>query len=591
MKDLVEFFYSNNLTKFSFDESGYRLCVQVPSTFEIDNNIDDAHRGMMRLKIRVFHLDLNRNGSFVSEQAAKEAMPTIKNRPILAYIHQLDNGEWDFETHNMSVRTDDDGKEYYEYDEKQIGSFTEEDPFFEYDEELDKVYVCAYAYISEDYTRACDILRSKGGTKNSVELQIEDLAFNAKDKYLELKKFYISASTLLGSYDDGTEVREGMLGSRADIVDFSEKNNSILFNNQNFINQIADAVVLRLSNKAETSANNNIEEGGKDLSMFDELLKKYNITIDDITFEYESLTDEELEAKFAEVFESGEKFDDEEGAPDVSGSDPSDVSDEPNSDSDSNPDEPGDDDSSDNESDDDDPGDDEPGDDGDDDGESDLDKVNDEKPDKKKKKYTVQCGDKTFNFSISLSEILSSMSELVNATYSESDNDWYMVDVYDQDKYVVFVGCWTGAAYRQSYKVRNDVYSLVGDRIPVKQRYVTADEEAELDKMKNNYSAIEAKLQKYESEPEKIIVLKSEDYATIRNSNEYIELLEEKNHFDLSVEEVKNKLDDILLSYAKAGKLEFASDNDKKYPSVKKLINNSTNKKSSRYGNLFADKK
>ena len=30
-----------------------------------------------------------------SEEAAKDAMPTIKNRPILAAIHQLDNGEWD----------------------------------------------------------------------------------------------------------------------------------------------------------------------------------------------------------------------------------------------------------------------------------------------------------------------------------------------------------------------------------------------------------------------------------------------------------------------------------------------------------------
>jgi hypothetical protein len=42
---------------------------------------------MMRLKIRVFHIDANRNGSFVSKKAAKDAMPTIKNRPVMAYIH------------------------------------------------------------------------------------------------------------------------------------------------------------------------------------------------------------------------------------------------------------------------------------------------------------------------------------------------------------------------------------------------------------------------------------------------------------------------------------------------------------------------
>lgn len=87
MEDLLWFFKKNNLTKFSSADSGYKLCVQIPTTFEVDENVDDAHRGMMRLKIRVFHLDLNRNGSFVSEKAAKDAMPTIKNRPIMAYIH------------------------------------------------------------------------------------------------------------------------------------------------------------------------------------------------------------------------------------------------------------------------------------------------------------------------------------------------------------------------------------------------------------------------------------------------------------------------------------------------------------------------
>ena len=128
----------------------------------------------------------------------------------------------------MTIETDENGNGHFEYQEKQVGSFDESEPFFEYDKELDKTYVCAYAYISEDYTRACDIIRRKGGTKNSVELSIEELAYNAKEGYLELQKFYVSASTLLGSYNDGTEVAEGMLGSRADIVDFSEKNNSIL---------------------------------------------------------------------------------------------------------------------------------------------------------------------------------------------------------------------------------------------------------------------------------------------------------------------------------------------------------------------------
>jgi hypothetical protein len=155
---------------------------------------------------------------------------------------------------------------------------------------------------------------------------------------------------------------------------------------------------------------------------------------------------------------------------------------------------------------------------------------------------------------------------------------------------LVFVGCWTGAAYKQNYKVRNDVYSLVGDRVPVKCCYLTSDEEAELDKMRSNYSSIESKLAKYEAEPEKIAVLESDDYASIRESEEFAALREEKNHFDLSVDEVKGKLDEILLTYAKAGKIEFADDSKKRYPNMKKLFTNNKNNKSSRYGNLFAKK-
>ena len=569
MEDLLQFFLTNNLTKFSSADSGYKLSVQIPAKFEVEDSVDEDHRGMMRLKFRIFHLDLNRNGSFVSEDAAKDAMPTIKDRPVMAYIHQLDNGDWDFETHNMTLKEDEDGNEFVEYEERQVGSFSQEEPFFEYDEELDKTFVCAYAYISEEYTKACDIIRRKGGTKNSVELVIEELAFNAKEKYLDLKKFYVSASTLLGSYSDGREVSEGMIGSRADIVDFSMQNNSVLSNDE-LINSIADAVVQRLSNNAEFSAKK-IKEGGKDLNKFEELLNKYNKTLEDITFEYENLSDEELEIAFKDTFE-GEVSENDEAESEAEGDNNTPSENEEISNESENEEEFADDSLNDEAN------------------SEEVEENSENYNEDSSKKYSVNCGDKTYTFSVSISEILSAMSELVNATYSESDNDWYMVDVYPDEKSVVFVGCWTGKAYKQNYKVRNDVYSLVSDRVPVKARYVTADEEVELDKMRSNYSAIESKLAKYESEPEKIAIFDSADYASICNSDEFIALREEKNHFDLSVDEVKNKLDEMLLSYAKSGKLEFAADDEKKYPNTKKLFGGNKNKKPSRYGNLFANK-
>ena len=135
IEDLVKFCEEQKLYSFNSKETGYKLSVQVPANFEVDENIDDDHRGMLKLKFRIFHTGLNRNGSYVSEDAAKNAMPTIKNRPILAYIHQLDDGSWDFESHNMEYIAHEDGTYEIEYLEKQIGSFDESEPFFEYDEE------------------------------------------------------------------------------------------------------------------------------------------------------------------------------------------------------------------------------------------------------------------------------------------------------------------------------------------------------------------------------------------------------------------------------------------------------------------------
>jgi hypothetical protein len=235
LDDLVLFCKQNNFTKFSAKESGYQLAVQVPTTFEVEDESDDNHRGMLKLKFRILHDGLNRNGSFVSHEAADKASVTIADRPIMAAIHQLDDGSWDFESHEMEIIENEDGEQEINYIEKQVGSFSSEKPFWEHDDELDKDYLCAYGYIAEEYTKAADIIRNKGWTKNSCELSIEELAYNARENYLELKSFYLSASTLLGKRDDGTEIGEGMLGSRADIADFSVENNSVFSQNEKVI--------------------------------------------------------------------------------------------------------------------------------------------------------------------------------------------------------------------------------------------------------------------------------------------------------------------------------------------------------------------
>ena len=222
LDSLYKFFVEQNKSfNFSSKDSGSPIVVTSNGHFAKSN--DDAMPGMLKLKLKNCHIDTNRNGSHISKENMEKAMPTLKYRPILAYIHDLPDGTKDFYAHNMDFVEDENGDTQVVYLEKQVGCFTADDPWLEYDEEMDKTYVMAYAVIPEEYTEAADIIRRKNGTKVSTELVINELSYNAKEKYLDLIDFYFGGTTLLGADEEGNEIGEGMLGARGDIEDFCHK--------------------------------------------------------------------------------------------------------------------------------------------------------------------------------------------------------------------------------------------------------------------------------------------------------------------------------------------------------------------------------
>lgn len=228
LEQLHQYFVYNNVSmKFNAKEQNQQIVVSVPATFEIESNSRATYKdvsgetvGMLKMKFKVAHTEKNRNSSFIARENMEKALPTLKYRPILAYIHTPEGGDPDFYAHNFEIKEDVDGNEVIEYLEKQVGCFTADEPYLEYDEEMDKTYVMAYGMIPEGYTQAADIIRRKNGTKVSCELVIDELNYNAKDKQLELIDFYFGGCTLLGCDEDGNPIGEGMEGSRTDIADF-----------------------------------------------------------------------------------------------------------------------------------------------------------------------------------------------------------------------------------------------------------------------------------------------------------------------------------------------------------------------------------
>lgn len=550
--DLLKFCQEQKFAKFSSKDTGYQLALKVPTTFEIDDTVDENHRGMMRLKFRIFHTGLNRNKSYVSKDAAEKAMNTIADRPVLAAIHQLDDGSWDFEGHEMEIVKDEKGKEELRYIESQVGSFSSEPAFWEHDDNLDKDYVCAYAYISEEYTKACEIIRAKQGSKNSCELFIDELSYNAKEKYLELNDFYVNASTLLGSHDDGTEIQEGMEGSRADIADFSVNNNSVKFDKNEKLIELLENLNKTLSNfnKEQTPVQTQSKEGGTNNKMtkFEELLAKYGKTAEDVTFDYAEMSDEELEAKFAEMFDD-------------------DNSDGDNSDNGESG---------------------EPSNDGEGEGEGASDPDGDEGGNISKNELFNKL------FEISFDEIRYALNNLCSVYRNDSEwcyvsqvyENYFIMEDWDSDKY-----------YKQSYEKDGDNISLSGERIEMFAMLLTESEKLSIEDMRSNYAALkEFKeiAEKNELHAQKEAIINADNYSVLTEKDsegnyvnaDFAELVKTMDNYSVEDFETKVKVmhSDYISTHAN-----FSSTNTKENTNSVKILTN-MNKKSKpkkNYGHLF----
>ena len=536
LDNLYDFYVKQGKSvEFSADEEHTNLVVQLPGVMKFES-VNKNTEGLRPVVLQACHTGENKNHSYISERAMKAALPSFSNRPILGYIHEVD-GQPEFYTHCMHL----DENEEVVYDEIPIGNIPEScNAHLEYDEDKDKTYCVVNGYIYEEYApKAIEILEREDECSCSVELSVRELSYNAKDKILQIDDYFYSGVTILGKTPDGEVVQPGMDGANIKLEDFSAESNSFVFDRAEIINSIADAVAERLSDK-------NKNQGKEDETV------DFEEKIEEVTEETEVTSDEveTTEEEVREVEEASEEVVDEtaDETPEVVDSF---ADDDPETEEPEGPEEP----------------------------EVVID--DDTLPPTYKK---VVNG---MEFELSLSDIQNAMYDLVNSTYAESDNDYYGCEIYQDSKTVVMIGMWSGNAYKQSYKVRNGVYSLVGDRVPVRASWLTADEEAELDKMRSNYSVISDKLEKYEVEPEKMEILNSEDYSQIADSTEFAELKNVEKHFDMTVDEVRKAADDILLAYAKGKKIEFAENTtDKKHIGMKQFASKD-NKKSGRYGNLF----
>ena len=550
IEDLIKFCRTNKMYTFSSKESGKPIVVQSIQDFS-SADIEESDDGKLYCKVRVCHTLLNRNKSFISEESMKQAMPTLKYSPLLAKIHQLDDGTWDFHAHDCHMETDEDGNEYVVYDEQQIGTFTADEPYLEYDEKLDKTYVVARVAIPEEYTRAADIIRSKKGTKVSCELIIYECSYNAKEKYLQLDNFRFNGCACLGSEKDGTPIGEGMLGSKLTLEDFSEDNNSLVkFSNQ--LNEM-QAKLNELEARFIINNTNGKEETRVEMNEnFDEVTETEKVT------ETEETTEEEVTVTENESEETVDETSEDETVDEENSEETTDESDEETEDEESTVKE-----------------------------DNACGGGGSGTTKKKKKKNSVENEPMTKTYEISHDDIRYALYNLLSS-YEESDNDWYYITgVYDS--YFVYES-WNGdKIYGQKYTKDNDNVAFDGERYTLHKEYLTDSEYAELQSMRSNYAALKEfkeNAEKNELHAKREEILNSEKYEAVSETEAFKELV--KNMDNYSLEELEKEAKIIFADNFNMETFAVHAEKAQKNSTVKVFANVNKSKKDNRYGNLFS---
>ena len=552
LDDLYNFCKENRFESFSADKQGAPLIVQSFGTFSADDKNSD---GLMSVKLKSCHTGKNRNKSGITDDNMNKYKYTFKGRPILGAIYKTDTGEYEFRAHDMKVI--DDGEDI-EYIEQPIGVISQtEEPYLEYDAEEDKNYLMVSGTIFSDYSRAAEILERRRTCKCSVEIAVEELSYNCDEDYLSIDKFRFSGVTILGYEQDGvTEIQEGMKGSKITIDDFSEKKNSMFSADcQDKLIEILEKLNITL--ESFNNKNQNSEKGGeKVMNKFEELLAKYGKTADEVTFEYENLSDEELEVAFKEAFEEIEDEPEtiveetvvEEVVEEIVNEEPiEELAEEP------------------------------------------TEETTEVVVEESVKEVVEPEENFVLKYELSHDDIRTALYSLLTV---ESGDDYYytwILEVFD-DKFI-YQDYMENKFYRRGYSKDGENVALDENKVEVFNEWLSQAEKDALDALKKDYELLKAFKQSYDEmldRNHKTEVLNKAEYECLADNAEFKQLRTDMDKF--SVEEISTKADLIFAAHMKT-KMEFtAKDEGKKKPTVLGFnMDTKKDKKKKAYGNLFND--
>lgn len=505
--------------------------------YSVDTSFDDER--FLKLRLRVCHDGVSPNKTYFTKETMEKANETIAYIPILANVKIGSNGKPQLSSHDMHVEEDklNDGEYKVIYDETPIGLVPASEINNCTIEEFNgKNYTFVDCYIWREYSNYAEqLLEDAVNSKLSMEISIPEDAcsYNAKEKYWVIEDYKYRGITFLNP-----ELGTGMSDALGTTASFSAKSKD----------DIKDEMIVLMSALQECllNYNENLGKGGNDkLNKLQELLQAYSKTIEDLSFEYEGLSDEELETKFKEAFDETEPVaaepEVEPETDDTGESEPETVIEDPEVEPEVEPETTG--------------------------------------EFVAGKTFTKdEVGNVTIAYQLSHDDIRCGLYTLLRP-YEEADDDWYFIDeVYDDH---FDYNNWGDKNYRQSYSIEGDTISFVGERLEIFVEKLTASEKAALDQMRTEYSLI---VEEKET-AEKTKIFDKPVYAELQENEAFKKLKE--NVKDYSLEEIERECKVIFAEHTIA-KAQFSLEEPEVAEKKKIGFNTQADTNTVKpYGNLF----
>jgi hypothetical protein len=243
----------------------FGVAYEVDSTFDSDKFI--------KMRLRICHDGENPNKSSFEVGVFEDAKDSIKNIPVLANVIFDEDGNPQFSGHDIDIEEDkvNEGESKIVYKETPIGVIPE-NCNYEIKEFDGKNYVYCDAYIWREYSNyAEDIIERDKDVKLSMEILVDSYNYDGKKKVFNIKEFRYQGITFLNK-DYGTGMKKALATTEVDKSAFI-------------------MMMEELNGALSDKGGNEVDE------RIAELLKTYGTTVEELDFDIEGMTYEEVETK------------------------------------------------------------------------------------------------------------------------------------------------------------------------------------------------------------------------------------------------------------------------------------------------------